>query len=454
MMKLQRVLSFGLICIAVASLAATAGSQSIESGPPRVFVADIEGAIGPATVHFVGQAIDTAQTQNAEALILRLNTPGGLASSMREVVQSVLAARVPVIGYVAPSGAHAASAGTFVLYATHVAAMTPGANIGAASPVQIGAPGTTPSEAPDREPEAVEQPAGAMDAKATNDAVALIVSLAQMRGRNAQWAESAVREAAALSAPDALEAGVIEIVASNEAELLAMLDGRMVETAAGQRTLRTGGAILERIEPSWITSALGVLANPNVALLLMLIGVYGVIYEFLTPGTIGPGLVGAIALILGLYALNQLPLNYAGLALVLFGLTLMVVEAFTPSFGVVGLAGVIAFVIGALMLVDTEIEAFRLSPGVIAAAAAMSAAVLVFILGVVIRAQAKLKASGAEGLLGQMAQVLDWRGGEGHVWAQGERWSARAGEPLIVGQNVRIVGREALTLRVSAGEDQ
>ena len=293
-------------------------------------------------------------------------------------------------------------------------------------------------------------PATALETKVTNDAVALIRSLAELRGRNAEWAEKAVREAATLNTNQALQEQVIELVAADVDELLRAVNGRKVVIANKERTLSTLGVEVERIEPDFMTKALGTLANPNVALVLMLIGIYGLIFELINPGAILPGVIGGITLVLGLYALSELPLDYAGLALLVLGIVFMVAEAFMPSFGILGFGGVAAFVIGAAMLVNTDIPAYRVSYSVIAGAAAFSAAFLILLVGYLWRAQGRKAVSGAEQLIGSEALVLSWKEGEGYVWAQGERWSARGDRHFAPGQRLKIRRLDGLTLIVSA----
>jgi membrane-bound serine protease (ClpP class) len=431
---------------------------------PIVLLAAIEGAIGPATVRHVEGAVAAAGARGAEALILRLYTPGGLADAMREISAAILSSSVPVVGYVAPPGAHAASAGTYILYATHIAAMAPGTNLGAATPVQIGgfpgAPSGEEEKKPDETPPAETEewrrflPAGdAMNAKATNDAVAFIRSLAEMHGRNADWAEKAVREAASLSATQALQEGVIDLMAEDVPTLLAAVDGRRVTIRGTEHVLKTRGAAVEELAPDTMTRLLGVLSNPNVALLLMMIGLYGLIFEFINPGSIGPGVVGAICLTLGLYALNQLPLDYAGLALVLLGAGFMVAEAFTPTFGVLGFGGLIAFIIGSAMLIDTDVPAYQVSWWMTGGMAALSGAVLVLLLGYTIRAYRRPALSADTAFAGETARVLEWSGATGFVWARGERWSARADRALSPGDPVRVRGIDGLTLMVEPIEN-
>jgi len=425
-------------------------------------MADITGVIGPATAHYVQTAINEARTRQAEVLILRLDTPGGLLTSTREIIESILASPVPVIGYVAPAGAHAASAGTYILYATSIAAMAPGTNIGAATPIQIGGGGLPglpsldePHPAGDKgkgedKAKPAQTPLPTLETKAANDAVALIRGLAELRGRNADWAEKAVREAATLNARQALEQHAIDLIAPDVTALLQDVNGRKIVIAQQERTLSTAGIDVVRVEPDFMTKALGAIANPNVALILMLIGTYGLIFEMMSPGAIAPGVIGAICLVLGLYALSELPLDYAGLALVVLGIAFMIAEAFMPTFGILGFGGIAAFVIGAAMLVNTNIPAYRVSYSVIATMALVSAAFLILLMGYVWRSQRKRAVSGAEQLAGGEAVVLSWEGGEGYVWAQGERWHARGDKPFAAGQKLRVKRLDGLTLIVAA----
>lgn len=414
-------------------------------------VVSVDGAIGPATADYVKDALSKANKRRAEVVILRLNTPGGLASSMREIIVDVLASPVPVVGYVAPSGAHAASAGTYILYATHIAAMAPGTNLGAATPVQIGSPvpglPSKPSGKGKEDPLQAEA-TDSMTAKITNDAVASIRSLAELRGRNADWAEKAVREAASLSASAALQANVIDLIARNPTELLEQIDGRVVEIAGGEtRHLATKGATIGALDPGWVSQFLSVVTDPNVAFILLIIGVYGLIFEFTSPGAIAPGVVGTICLLLGLHALNLLPINYAGLALVLLGFTLFAIEAFNPTV-VVGLGGIIAFVLGAMMLFKVEAPGYRLSWWVIGIATAMFIALIAVILSSLRRARKAPARVGAQAMRGLPAEVLDWTGSEGHVFTQGERWQARSAETFRPGEMVEVASIMDLTLMV------
>ena len=464
-----------LVVAAFAAATAIAVAQDKDEAVPApvALLATIAGPIGPAETRHIGNVVRAATARRAEVLILRIDTPGGLADSMRDIISEILASPVPVVGYVAPSGAHAASAGTYILYATHLAAMAPGTNLGAATPVSIGGlpgmpppAGDEPAKRDDRPPGDETRPGDgigdrlrvlsgddAMTAKVTNDAVAFIRSLAEMRGRNADWAERAVREAASLSAAEALKQGVIEFIATDEEQLLAAIDGRRVTAGGKERVLVTRGIAIERIEMDGITRLLGVLSNPNVALLLMMIGVYGILFEFWSPGAVAPGVIGAICLTLGLYALNQLPLDYAGLALITIGIGFLVAEAFVPSFGILGFGGLAAFVLGAAMLVDTDVAAYRVSWWVIGALAALSAVMLVLVLGYTLRAYRRPPVSGSARMLGAGAMVLDWSGEGGFVWAEGERWRATGARDLAPGTSVRISGVSGLTLMIAPAAD-
>lgn len=442
-------LAFLAVAAAALALGATTALAQRDAARGPILLVELTGVIGPPASHHVEAALDAAETRNAEAVILQINTPGGLETSMRDIIEAILESPTPVIGYVAPPGGRAASAGTYILYATHLAAMAPGTNVGAATPVQLGAPAPEAGEEEGKETEKAE-PQSASERKAINDAAAFLRSLAQMRGRNIEWSEEAVRSGVAVSAREAADLNIIEIVAEDADDLLAQADGRSVTTTEGERTLSTRGRSVERIEPGFIVQALGVLANPNVAFLLMLIGVYGLIFEFANPGSIGPGVIGAVCLVLGLYALNQLPLNYAGLALIVLGIAFMIAEAFTPTFGVLGLGGAIAFIVGASMLINTDIPAFRLSWGVILSAAAITGGFVVVALGVSLRSLRRRVVTGREGLVGETAEVLDWENGAGHVWAQGERWRAEGPNELDRGARVRIVSVDSLRLRIAA----
>lgn len=438
---------------------ATAQDLPGQGTPREAIVIDVDGVIGPATSAYVEGAIADAHARGALLLVLRMDTPGGLDTSMRAIVKAINASSIPVVGYVAPSGARAASAGTYILYACHVSAMAPGTNLGAATPVKIGGlpGGDTPEKAkpagspgePDSAPAKPAATGDAMENKLVNDAVAYIRSLAQMRGRNAQWAEQAVREAASLPAEEAVQLGVVDLLARDLNELLAKLDGRTVKLAGGEVVLATAGLTRVELAPDWHSRLLSIVSNPNVAYVLMLLGIYGLIYEFSNPGTVLPGVAGAVSLVLALYAFALLPVNFAGVALILLGLALMVGEAFVPSFGALGVGGVAAFVVGSLILIDTEAPGFGLSIPLVLSLAAVSALLLIFVIGMAIRARRRPVVSGAEGLLGARGRALSGFPGAGSVRLHGEVWSARSEVPIAAGRAVQVSGREGLVLSVT-----
>jgi membrane-bound serine protease (ClpP class) len=417
----------------------------------------IQGAIGPATADFITEAMETALGREAALIVLTMDTPGGLSDSMRTIIQSILEAPVPVVGFVYPSGSRAASAGTYILYACHIAAMAPGTNLGAATPIQIGGGLPLPGDKerqPEKDQDSQEAPASshdAMTAKMVNDAVAYIRSLAQMRGRNAKWAERAVREGVSLAVNDALKENVINLIASDINDLLHQLDGHKVAMGDKTLTLETKALAVEIIEPTWRNRLLAVLTNPNIAFILILVGVYGLFFEFANPGTIGPGVVGAICLFLGGYALNLLPLNYAGLGLLILAIALMAAEALTPSFGVLGTGGIIAFVLSATLLFESDIPGFSISWPVIGVTTALSAGALIFVLGYVWRAHRRPVTTGSHAWVGKAAEVLEWSAdrGSGHVRCGGERWKAVGPADLKPGEGVIVRSLSGLVLTVA-----
>lgn len=424
---------------------------ALRAAPGRLaVVADVAGAIGPATAAFIDRAITEAEQRGAELLVLRIDTPGGLDTAMRSIIKAIQASSVPVVGYVAPSGARAASAGTYILYACHVAAMAPGTNLGAATPVQIGGLGGGGEDKPAPAEDGDEAAAGgsAMTKKLVNDAAAYIRGLAKLRGRNAEWAERAVREGASLPAADAAAIGVIDLVAQDLDELLAAIDGRAVSVQGSPRVLETGDLAFAELEPDWQLRLLAIISDPNVAYILMLIGIYGLIYELANPGAVLPGTVGVVSLLFALYAFQLLPVSYAGVALILLGLVLMMAEAFVPSFGALGVGGIAVFVVGSLMLIDTDVPGFGLSLPLVLAVAIVSALLLFFVVAMAIGSFRRPVVSGAEGLIGARGHANGEFCGAGSVHVHGEDWSAHSASPVSAGQAVRVTGREGLVLTV------
>ena len=429
----------------------------VNAAPAPVMVLPLSGAIGPAAADFVVRGLARAERDGAQLVVLQIDTPGGLDTSMREIIKAILASRVPVAVFVGPSGARAASAGTYILYASHIAAMAPGTNLGAATPVQIGMPSPAPSAAPlppiekskSKTTDEAPAPQDTLTKKQTHDAAAYIRGLAQLRGRNAGWGERAVREAVSLSADEAVAQNVIDLTARDVPELLTKVDGRKVTTAAGAAVLATDGAPILTIEPDWKSRFLAVITDPSVALILMMLGVYGLFFEFSNPGFVLPGVVGAICLCVGLFALNMLPVNYAGLTLVLLGLAFLIAEAFLPSYGSLGVGGVIAFVIGAVMLIDTDVPGFGVPYWLIGSLALLSTAFIIVVGGVALRARRRPVITGGEELIGSVGVVLEDAGTEGWARIHSEQWHVRSPVPLRRGQDVRVTARDGLVLTVT-----
>ena len=454
-------LTWVALVVAVVTAAALAfpHARAAETGNAGIaLMIEIDGAIGPATARQVKEGLATADERHAEIVILRLNTPGGLVTSMREIIADVLASKVPVVGYVAPSGGHAASAGTYILYATHVAAMAPGTNLGAATPVEIGTPfpslpgdsGEKPGEKDNKGTPAAPQ--DTMSIKITNDAVALIRSLAELRGRNADWGEKAVREGASLSANAALDAHVIDLVARDQSELLAAIDGRKVDVAGSARILKTKDLPVETLDPGWLNRLLAVITDPNVAILLMLIGVYAILFEFMSPGMVAPGVIGTLSLVLGLYALDYLPIDYTGLALMLLGIIFLAIEAFNPTV-VLGIGGLISLLLGLAMLLKVQPPGYQLSWTIIGIAVALMATLILLTSRFLWIARKNPALVGAQAMRGMPAEVLDWGERSGHVLAQGERWHAQSEETFSAGERVEIAEVRDLTLTVRRRQD-
>lgn len=425
---------------------------SAEAAP--IWLLDIRDAIGPATADHVGRGLAAAEEAGAPLVILRMDTPGGLDKSMRQIVKAILKSRVPVAGYVAPGGARAASAGTYILYASHIAAMAPATNIGAATPVQIGAPGMP--GAPEPEPKGKDKsPAAgtAMERKIINDAVAYMQGLAELRGRNSEWAQQAVREGASLAAEEALKLAVIDLLATSVNDLLRQLDGREVNINGASVTLATADAEVYVHAADWRSEFLSVITDPNVAYILLLLGIYGLIFEFSNPGMGVPGIVGAICILLALYAFQVLPISYAGLGLILLGIGLMVAEAFAPSFGVLGLGGVIAFVIGSIILMDTDLPGYQIAWPIIVAFTSFSALLMLVVLGLVVKARRRAVVTGLPHLIGCEASVESVRDGIAYIRLEGELWQVFSETALSPRDRVRVNAATGVTLNVSKVAD-
>ncbi|MDB6143540.1 MAG: serine protease [Pseudomonas sp.] len=418
-------------------LGMAAGTSAAEDS---VRILTLDDAIGPASAEYVASGLSRAADEHAQLVVLAIDTPGGLESSMRLIVQAILVSSVPVVGYVAPSGARAASAGTYILYACHVAAMAPGTHLGAATPVQLGL----------QPPPAEED---TLTRKQISDASAFLRGLAQLRGRNAEWAERAVREAVSLTDAEALKMNVVEYQAKDVTDLLLQLDGKRLSVDGRDVQLHTANAVAVRDDPDWRIRLLTAITNPNIALILLMVGVVGLIIEVLNPGSAAGGVVGGICFLVALYALQLLPVSYAGVALIMLGVVLMVAEAFLPSFGVIGFGGIIAFVGGATMLMDTKAPGFAIALPLIVTLAVISALCLVGLVGMALKSRQRLVVSGDAGLVGSLTTIIRLQPDNaygGWVQLQGEQWQVLSQAPLRPGQRVRVVARRGVLLEVTA----
>lgn len=434
---------------------------------PHAIVLYVDGIIGPASDDFIVRGIAAAEASGARVVVIRLNTPGGLDTAMRHIIGAILASDVPVVTYVAPPGSRAASAGTYIVYASHVAAMAPATNLGSATPVSMSPAGIGGEPQSDRDrddragDEAPDENTGEkfprlnspMERKVVNDAVAYIKGLARLRGRNEQWAEAAVRSAVNLTAEDALADNVIDVVATDLMDLLTQIDGRVVQINGADLTLRTADVAVEIVEPDWRTRILDVITRPNVAYVLMFLGIYGLFFELSNPGAILPGVLGAVCLLVALYAFQVLPVNYAGLALIAVGLVFMAAELFVPSFGVLGIGGAVAFIIGSVILMDTDIAALQISLPLILLVTALTALFAFAVITLALRQRNKPVVSGREQMIGGVATALMDFDGEGAVRIHGERWTAFAERPVREHQSVRVRAINGLVLIVEPVEE-
>lgn len=442
-----------VLSVALFDVAHAAQTKASASSVKSVTLLRIAAAIGPANADYLVRGIEDAAARGSQLVVIQMDTPGDLDSAMRTIIQSILASPIPVATYAAPSGARLASAGTYILYASHVAAMAPGTNLGAATPVALGRnsqmeKGKSAQEAAKDQDEARAVQDASSSQKQVNDAAAYIRGLAQLRGRNAEWAERAVRQAASLSAEEAMTQNVIEYIAPDLPALLSQIDGRTISGTSTSQPLQTAQAPIVEVLPDWRTKVLSILTNPNIALLLLVIGFYGIVLEFLTPGFGLAGAAGTICLLLGLYALQLLPVNYVGLALILLGLGLMVAEAFVPSIGALGVGGVVAFVSGGLLLMDTQAPGYGMPVAALVTLGIFSAVLLAFMTGIVLKTRRLSREHSPDRVIGALAQVMEVTPEETWVQLQGALWRAQAKVTLANGQTVRVIGKTGLILQV------
>lgn len=439
-----------VFCLAVWAITMPSAPLEARAGP--VLLLDLKGPISVGARQHFTEVLEQARAADAQLVIVRLDTPGGLVTVTRDVISEVLASPIPIVVYVAPNGARAASAGTYLTYAAHIAAMAPGTHLGAATPIPLGAPPPLQPRAPGQpaDKDAKQSPGTATQQKVLNDAVAYLRTLSQLRKRNAEWAEKAVIDAATLTAKEAKQENVIDIVADDIEHLLKQIDNTQVSTSDGEHILQTSGLSVRYIEASWKSQIISVITDPNVAFILLMIGIYGILFEFWSPGLGGPGIIGAISLMIALMGLSALPISYAGASLIILGIAFLVAEAFAPGFGILGLGGIIAFVAGALFLFDPAGADFDFSLAwpVIVGATLTTLLLFAGALGMVLQARQRAVVTGSEQLLGMTGEVVEWAECEGRVRVHGEAWAARSKVALKAGDSVSVTGRDGLTLIV------
>ncbi|WP_417445465.1 NfeD family protein [Kangiella sp.] len=454
-------LSFLLLCFSAQQL-----HSAETNSPKRAMQLTLDGSVNPAIAHFLVENIEEAAEQDYQLIIIKMNTPGGLDLAMRDIIRAILSSPVPVATYVYPPGSRAASAGTYILYASHVSAMAPATNLGAATPVSIGGmpspeqpnqpeQGKEPSQDEASSDKSKEQPnqsapsnKTAMEKKVINDAEAYLRSLAAYHGRNIDWVKNAVREGESLSSTEALEIGVIDLIAENPQQLLSMIHKKSARLPSGQAEIDTEGMTIELVEVDWKTQLLSIISDPNIAYILLIVGIYGLIFEGYNPGTFIPGVIGAICLLLAFYALQIMPVNYVAAGLLVLGIALLVVEAFAPSFGILGVGGIIAFILGSFLLFNEPETGMAIAMPILIFVTIVSVILLSFVLSLAIRARNRPVVTGTDEMMSEIGVVEHDFEDKGWIKIHGEIWKARSAQPLKAGQQVKVVAVNDLDLDV------